>query len=45
MFSTRPGLASAFFKWIAAAVAAYSAWRWAFPAWMRQCEAADARLG
>jgi hypothetical protein len=36
------GFIVAYFKWIAAAVAAYFAYRWGRVAWARQCEAADA---
>jgi hypothetical protein len=36
------GFVVAYFKWIAAAVAAYLAWRWGRVAWVRHCAAADA---
>jgi hypothetical protein len=36
------GFVGAYFKWIAAAVLAYFAWRWGQAAWTRHCAAADA---
>lgn len=36
------GFVVAYFKWIAAAVASYIAYRWARTAWVRHCAAADA---
>jgi uncharacterized membrane protein YdjX (TVP38/TMEM64 family) len=36
------GFVVAYFKWIAAAVAAYFAYRWGCAAWARHCAAADA---
>jgi hypothetical protein len=37
------GFVGVYFKWIAAAAAAYFAWRWGRAAWQRHCAAADAR--
>jgi hypothetical protein len=36
------GFIGAYFKWIAAAVAAYVAYRWGRVAWARHCASADA---
>ncbi len=36
------GYVVAYFKWIAAAVVAYLAYRWGRVAWIRRCAAADA---
>jgi hypothetical protein len=36
------GFIGAYFKWIAAAVIAYLAYRWGRVAWIRHCEATDA---